>query len=321
MGFVSACTKEEPDFPEFSEAGGDNRIEFAAELNPFASEQELLGDEDENRTRAVSTFGPIDLSALQGSADGFSVVTSGLGSNMNNVPVTYSGGQWRYSGDYFWPLNASQNITFTAYAPAGAAGTSLTAAGFTVTNFVPDPTVANQVDLIYAQPASFNRNGASGGVPLSFRHLLTQVVFSIKTDVPASSNPRVVSLVLTVPASKGSYSSSSNSWNNSLNSVSYSVFNNNPIGSTPIYATPMLMIPQTNLLLSTPTGVINLTVNGVPKTKTFSLGVLTLSSWPMGAKITYNISVSQLSLLLRSASDEDLDVDVTMTVEQSAWDD
>lgn len=250
-------------------------------------------------TRAVSTFGPINLNALHSSTDGFAVCTSGLGSSseMNNVAVTYNTSTrlWGYTGNYYWPSAAAQNVSFTAYAPAGTTGVTFTSAGLSISAFTPASTPASQIDLIYAAPANFNRRGSgTGGVVLTFTHLLTQVLFAVVTDIPSSSSPVINSVQLYVPHARGSYNGTS--WNTTANPGTYTLFSKNAIGSVPIISTPLLLVPCGSIVKNTYV-VINFTANGTIYSRLYDLSTLTnVTTWDQGKKITYTIQIKQADL-------------------------
>lgn len=274
---MASCSKN-----EIEENGSQREIKFIS----------VIG----NNTR--STTGVIDLGALKASPDGFSVCTSGLGTGneMNNVAVTYGGSAWNYTGDYFWPINSSQNISFTAYAPAGTANVTLSSTGLTATNFIASATVGGQTDLIYAAPSNFNRLGSSSGVALTFNHILTQVVFSVTTDIPATDLPKITSIVLTVPQNKGNYNGTS--WTTSANSQGYTLFNNTALGSTAVTSTPLLLIPQASLAGTT--ALVTFSVNGASSSQTADLSTLTtVTSWQQGSKVTYNIVFNNADLKIK----------------------
>lgn len=246
-------------------------------------------------TKAASTYGIIDLTALRASTDGFAVSTTGLGASteMNNLVVKYASSLWSYSGDYFWPISPSQNVSFTAYAPAGATGVALTSSGLTATKFIPAASAANQIDLIYAAPANYNR-GSSGstGVPLAFKHVLTQVVFSATTLLPTLLNPTIVSMTLTVPHNSGSFNGTS--WTSSSAPQTYTIFTNRVLGLTPIVSTPLLLIPQT--LVSGTNVVISTSLSGILQgTQTVDLSTTSKNTWSIGKKITYNVTLSSVT--------------------------
>lgn len=302
--FAASCSKEQA----IDSYDDEKRIKFNLEVD--------------NYTRAVSTFGPIDLTALKASLDGFAVSTSGLGVNMNNLAVKYSSSHWTYTGDYFWSINPSTNATFTAYAPAGTSNVTLAATGLTATNFIPGTTPSSQIDLIYAPPANFNRGtSGAGGVNLTFKHLLTQIIFSVTTDISASNNPKITSIILTAPRSKGSYSPSTDTWTSAANSVSYTVFSNNTISATPIVSAPLLMIPQASIPTGT-TAKVTINVNGTSRNKTISLrGLPTVTAWQNGYKVTYNVSIPKVDVpgATRSSINTEEDFDITLSAKEEIW--
>lgn len=276
---MASCSKN-----ELKEEGNKKPIEFTT----------VVG----NNTKA--TTGLIDLTALKASTDGFAVSTNGLGASdeMNSVAVTYNNTNltWNYTGDYFWPISPSQNVSFTAYAPAGTPNILLTGTGLTATNFIPSATVGSQIDLIYAAPANFNRLTSSSGVALTFNHILSQIVFSITTDIPAADNPKIVSIVLTVPQNKGSYNGTS--WTPAASSQSYTLFNNNALSGTAVTSTPLLLIPQT-LPVGT-NATITFNVNGASSSNTIDLSTLTtVTSWQPGTKVTYNVLFNNNDLKIK----------------------
>lgn len=249
-----------------------------------------------NNTRA--TTGMIDINVLKSSTEGFAVCTNGLGASdeMNNVAVTFNGTAWTYSGDHFWPINSSQNVSFTAYAPAGIANVSLSSSGLTATDFVPAATIGSQIDLLYAAPSNFNRLGSSSGVALTFNHILTQVVFSVITDIPVADNPKIVSIVLNTPQNKGSYNGTT--WTAAASPQGYTLFNNTAIGSVATTSTPLLLIPQT--LPANTNATITLNVNGASSSHTVDLSTLTtVTSWQPGTKVTYNILFNNSDLKIK----------------------
>lgn len=244
-----------------------------------------------------TTTGLLDLAALKTSTDGFAVCTDGLGSpEMDNVVVTYSGSTWTYTNDYYWPVNPSATVSFTAYAPAGTTDVTLSSSGLTATDFISASTVGSQIDLLYAAPANFNRQGSSSGVALTFNHILTQVLFSIITDIPSGDTPLISSIILTVPQNKGSYSNAT--WTPASASQSYTLFNNNALSSTPVVSTPLLLIPQT--LPAGTTANITLSVNGHTSSHLVDLSTLSsVTTWGQGSKVTYNIAFQYSDLKVK----------------------
>jgi len=282
--FTTACSGHDEVIEEYGE-----KVVFNSHIDDY--------------TRAVSTFGPIDLASLKTSADGFAVSTSGLASTqMNNLIVKYSNNVWTYTGNYYWPISATQNATFAAYAPAGTTGVTLTSSGITVTGFTPASSPASQIDLLYAAPATRNRTNSASGVPLTFNHLLTQVVFSVTTQIAGVVT--ITSIEVTVPSATGAYNGTT--WTNSGSTVTYTIPVNSSVTLGTVVATPILMVPKGTI----PSGTI-------VKTNYSALGLLGLSvskdlstlnsikSWQPGYKVTYN---SILGLTRAGVSEVDMEV-------------
>lgn len=107
--------------------------------------------------------------------------------------VEYASSTWGYTPQQFWPVNA---LNFVAVTPVAApTGGTLTHAVASASNvvtltstFVNPTTVANQVDLMYAEADGITKDGADGtastaddgNVPFTFKHALSQVVFKGK---------------------------------------------------------------------------------------------------------------------------------------------
>ena len=106
------------------------------------------------------------------------------------VPRTDAGGY------YYWPDNAK--LSFAAMSPAdlGVAGAAVAYGekGLTVTDFVVADDPAFQYDLLYSERAinKTSSNGIDGagyysGVPITFKHALSSIHFSLKTDVTSET--------------------------------------------------------------------------------------------------------------------------------------
>ncbi len=120
-----------------------------------------------------------------------------VGSNGSGVMISFDS-QWKSENDYYWPL--SGKLTFIGYTPynygGGVDGTPITASyakatkTLTISNF----SAANQDDLMYTLPSDAKDLTANGtnydadgkdtktynGVPIKFRHALSQIVFKAK---------------------------------------------------------------------------------------------------------------------------------------------
>ena len=94
---------------------------------------------------------------------------------LTNAIVEKSNGTWSIGGtDYYWP-SKSASSSFTAWAPVAPGGDPIFGPG----DYTASTTIANQKDILVA----FNSGSATdfeSGVPLKFRHILSQII--IKAD-------------------------------------------------------------------------------------------------------------------------------------------
>jgi len=135
-----------------------------------------------------------DLDALKVSGKGFFVTaihSVGPTTYFDNVQFKWDSGTGTFVSDtkYYWP--ATGTLDFFAYAPTEEGNTQLDRSDtdykiFTVT---PSTTVAQQVDLIYANTDGKAKAGTystgtygSLGVPLNFRHAGAKIVVKVKNS-------------------------------------------------------------------------------------------------------------------------------------------
>ena len=101
------------------------------------------------------------------------------GAPLTDVTVTKTGGTWAIgSTTYYWPSKTATS-SFTAWAPTDINKGSYTAS----------TTIADQKDIVVA----FNSGSATdfeAGVPLKFRHILSQIV--IKADNEAKNDVQII---------------------------------------------------------------------------------------------------------------------------------
>jgi len=128
---------------------------------------------------------------------------------MDNVNATWNAsggasgtGAWEYSPLKFWPGNATDKISFFAYAPFNAGATTASPTGtngIKVTNATAteDPLLeftlkTNQEDMVDLVVSTAKKDQqsttASGTVTFDFKHVLTRVTMKAKTDATISTN-------------------------------------------------------------------------------------------------------------------------------------
>lgn len=90
--------------------------------------------------------------------------------------IARNGSDWEnQSGVRYWPETA---VDFYAHVNAGTNFIWSTESAPTIKDFTPSPTVADQLDLLYAVKTAQNKK--STPVELNFRHALSQIVFNAK---------------------------------------------------------------------------------------------------------------------------------------------
>lgn len=107
---------------------------------------------------------------------------------MNNVEVSYAAnihnalGGWKPANAYFWPNTGK--LSFYAYRPYAATGSSVANGYLKFTNFVVDMTT-EPVDLLYSSRVVDKTANAEVnnyyGVDIPFHHALSQITFNAKT--------------------------------------------------------------------------------------------------------------------------------------------
>lgn len=103
---------------------------------------------------------------------------------MDKVAVngSESGAKWATEGTYYWP---AFQLDFYGYAPADAQGVTLNETTRTIADFTPAQKVEEQKDQVIACNTGTKESNQETGVPMNFRHALSQVV--VKAKCPAEN--------------------------------------------------------------------------------------------------------------------------------------
>lgn len=136
----------------------------------------------ENSTRATATtvanLGSFKVDVLKGTETyGAMTVTS-----------SDNGGTWTTSPLTYWPSDASQQLDFYAYAPTSTEGVTINGTDKKITSYTPSTTVADQKDLVIAYNTGTKTANEASGVPLLFKHALSQIEVKAKC---ANANMKV----------------------------------------------------------------------------------------------------------------------------------
>lgn len=136
----------------------------------------------ENSTRATATtvanLGSFKVDVLKGTETygAMTVTSSDNGTKWTTSPLTY------------WPSDASQQLDFYAYAPTSTEGVTINGTDKKITSYTPSTTVADQKDLVIAYNTGTKTANEASGVPLLFKHALSQIEVKAKC---ANANMKV----------------------------------------------------------------------------------------------------------------------------------
>lgn len=120
---------------------------------------------------------------------------------MYNQELTRSGATWNYSPKKYWPLDASDKVSFFAYAPHNARGVTpcdKTHEGYPSLTFTAPTEEKKRVDLLAALPIM---NKQDGTVNFKLKHALTRVFIYAKSGDAAITDIQVHRTTVTAPES------------------------------------------------------------------------------------------------------------------------
>lgn len=218
---LASCVKNDVETPQAKEV----RIGFAApvlnsNVDTKASVYGEIGSHTYTGTNTVYTYPREEEFMI------FAVEHSGnLTSWADADPVAFNGSAISYNssldawapingegGFYYWPDDAK--LSFAAMSPAdldvAGAAISYGAAGLKIEDFMVSDDPATQYDLLYSERAA-NQTAADmidgaeyySGIPIVFKHALSSIHFSLKTD--ATETVSLVGITLKNAYNKGTF--------------------------------------------------------------------------------------------------------------------
>ncbi len=105
---------------------------------------------------------------------GFNVTAIGNGASyFTDMAVSVDGGTCTAAKTYYWP---SYELGFYAYANVSGGTVSITNSAKTISGVTPAAAASEQTDMIVAYETGNKTDNEDAGVPLNFRHALSQVV-------------------------------------------------------------------------------------------------------------------------------------------------
>lgn len=120
---------------------------------------------------------------------------------MEGQVVSKAGDEWVYSPVRFWPTGGE--VDFYSVSPTSVA-TNITKETQQITDYTVNTDPAKQIDLLYAVNMGCDDRNSKNGIPVNFRHALSQVVFKAKTINP-NIEVQIESITLNDIMGKGTF--------------------------------------------------------------------------------------------------------------------
>lgn len=242
-------------------------------------------------------------------------------------------GTWSSADDYYWPDTDAEQLQFLAWAPSWAfsspgVGSKLLA------GYIVRPDVAEQKDVVVAMTESMGNTDAA--VPLTFKHICTAVRFVVGKEMQIG---KIKSLTLHDVKSSGSYDAVSGEWTlddataDFSQEVNVDVFGT--MGEGASIATgeqTFMMLPQTFPALAAGAKVedgpwleVVFYDDNIKANRTFKapLGGTSGFEWPIGATVTYKISITPAYEIIVPVDLQDahyISFDITANInDDGAW--
>ena len=184
---LSGCAKE----TTLDQVNPDTPIAFDTYLGRAAQTKGYVADLADLQTTGFGVY------AFYTATENYSAFqdNSKVPDYMVNEELTYSGGKWTYSPIKYWPNNTGDKVSFFAYAPYFATGSSATenitevstnsSNGDPTVTFAVAADVTNQEDLLYATLVDQEKPNTSAKTKFNFQHALSRVAFKAQAYVDA----------------------------------------------------------------------------------------------------------------------------------------
>lgn len=219
---------------------------------------------------------------------------------ISDEPVNWNGTYWLNDNTQYWPLSGS--LQFVAYAPYVA----IQAPDYNATDgmILPDFDSAPNVDLMYTDATS---DLTSGTVPLTFKHALTQIYFTVATTT-ANVIFTIKRIDVQGPVGKGTFKSLPDpTWELSTeptwSPMQYTPYNNNTgidVLSTDVapqaVGTTLMLIPQPvgaiDIVVTYDVTYTEITEGGNKKTDLTKTVTLSGADWAFNQRIKYALVIT-----------------------------
>lgn len=223
---------------------------------------------------------------------------------MNNVDISLVGTVWKNAArPYHWPKTGK--LSFVCYSPYGCGGTvSATATkGVKIENFTTTTDLTEQIDLMTMDVLK-DQTSAGGEVEAAFKHILSQIVFTVAPKEDLSAEVESITLdglKLQGVDQKGTYSQTAEtvatgSWNVLDSAADYTFLTaaqNVPVDDTDAVnvGNAAIVIPQACAGYKV---LVSYTINYIGGAKDVLTDVevtIATAKWEKGLKYVYNIQI------------------------------
>lgn len=161
------CTKDEV------KSSVDNAIEFGTYLGRDAQTKGSVFNTENMKTQGFGVF------AYYTNDQKYSAAATP--NFMNNQQVTYVGSAWTYAPVKYWPNEATDYVSFFAYAPYAESYT-VPKSGDPIIDFAVPADVTEHIDLVAAENTHIDRQkqAVNDVVKFTFKHALSRVGFKVE---------------------------------------------------------------------------------------------------------------------------------------------
>lgn len=175
---ISSCTNDEV-IPNTSV---DNAIEFGTYLGRDAQTRGSVLNNDVSTGLSHQGFGVFAYYTDNGD---FKQEESPLNYMKNTMVTSPNGTDWTYSPVKYWPNEATDKLSFFAYAPYNSTY-SPTTTGDPILEFTVAREVTNQIDLVVADATNLKnltKQSVTDKVLFNFKHVLSRVGFKVEAVI------------------------------------------------------------------------------------------------------------------------------------------
>lgn len=284
----------------------------------------------ESNTATLKTTG-FKVTALNTAAENFDG-SKAYTTEFNQLAVTHDGSNWIYTGDYYWP--ETDKLSFFAYAgdDAGVSSFTATTPGFPYFTYTVNADASSQKDLLAINSLNNVDPGATNTpLALAFKHILTQVNFSLKGQVTTLQyDIKKIEIKSAKSVGTYTYNATTGVWSAQSTTANYTYFSgltNIPVNTSSVVSfgngsvgQALMLLPQNlnGVTIEVTYDIKNPSGSIVKKDKVATHTFGASDAWALGTKVRYNFTLPVNSNRIEfnatvDAWDGDTDVNGTLT--------